>query len=300
MRFVYSSSANTIAARSLISNCIATTAGTPSCTSVVATPAYGSVSVVRAPSHELRTTSRSAFWSDSRLANSVSSTSTGVAVVGVLEVDDAVAGRREVAVPDVVDRRGSCRRAGPGGGSAARPARASRGAPARSATTGASACSMRRRSPSTSSGARSRGLATMPRMRTAPSITGAGRQRAGLEQAHDRGAPLAGEEAGPLVEELPRDAQQRRRAGERQRHAGAVPVGLGAAPARPGRPPDVAAQQRLGQRAAEALGVDDRPVAPSPPTSRVAAGARRRPAVSCRSGPAAAPSARGPRRSAAP
>ena len=46
--------------RSLISNCIATTAGTPRPISVVATPAYGSVSVVRAPSHELSTTSRSA------------------------------------------------------------------------------------------------------------------------------------------------------------------------------------------------------------------------------------------------
>ena len=62
------------------------------------------------------------------------------------------------------------------------------------------------------------------------------RQRAGLEQAHDRGAPLAGEEPGPLVEELPRDAQQRRGGGERQRHAGAVPVGLGPRRARPGRP----------------------------------------------------------------
>ena len=82
MRLVYSSSANTIAARSLISNCIATTAGTPSCTSVVATPAYGSVSVVRAPSHELSTTRRSTFWSASRLANSVSSTSTDEPVSG--------------------------------------------------------------------------------------------------------------------------------------------------------------------------------------------------------------------------
>ena len=63
---------------------------------------------------------------------------------------------------------------------------------------------------------------------------GCRRQGAVLEQAHDRGAPLAGEEAGPLVEELPRHAQQRRRGGERQRHAGAVPVGLGALAARLG------------------------------------------------------------------
>ena len=35
-------------------------------------PAYGSVSVVRAPSHELSTTSRSDVWSPSRLANTVS------------------------------------------------------------------------------------------------------------------------------------------------------------------------------------------------------------------------------------
>ena len=59
MSEVYSSSANVMAAPSEISNCIATTAGTPSLTSVVAMPAYGSVTLVRAPSHELSTASRS-------------------------------------------------------------------------------------------------------------------------------------------------------------------------------------------------------------------------------------------------
>ena len=63
---VNSSSAKTIAARSLIANCIATTAGTPSATRLVAIPANGSVSVVRAPSQELRIASRSDVWSPSR------------------------------------------------------------------------------------------------------------------------------------------------------------------------------------------------------------------------------------------
>ena len=43
-----------MAASSVMANCMATTALTPRATSDVATPANGSVSVARAPRHELR------------------------------------------------------------------------------------------------------------------------------------------------------------------------------------------------------------------------------------------------------
>jgi hypothetical protein len=48
-----------IAAWSVISNCIAMTAGTACWTSVWAVPAYGSVRPVRGPSQELTTSRRS-------------------------------------------------------------------------------------------------------------------------------------------------------------------------------------------------------------------------------------------------
>ena len=81
----------------------------------------------------------------------------------------------------------------------------------RSATP-ATACSTRRRSAATSSDGRSWGLATMPRMRTSASIRGGAVERPGVEEADERAAPLAGQEAGTAVEELPRHAQQLGRA----------------------------------------------------------------------------------------
>ena len=233
---------------------------------------------MRAPSHELRTTRRSRFWSDSRLANSVSSTSTGVPVVGVLEVDDAVAGRREVAVPDVVDDVVVA--VAKGQAQAARRGRLEpvELAPARPPTTGASACSMRRRSPSTSSGARSRGLATMPRMRTAPSIDRRRRPASRSRAAARSGCAAGWRGTGAARTGTPTArsaAAARRRAtascGCRGRGSRRAPC----APGTPRRRRRRAAPRRASRRAARRRRSAG---ASSPPTSRVAptaGGARR-------------------------
>ena len=196
---------------------MATTAGTPSWTSVVATPAYGSVSVVRAPSQELSTTRRSDVWSASRLASSVPSTSAWSAVV-VLEVQHALAGGGEVAVADEVQdvvaavaqapraaRRGV---AGSSQSSWTRPR----------ATILATACSTRRalavdveRGCSRSGWRRRRGSARRQ------SIAGGCGSDGVVEVAHERRLALVGEEARPAVQQLPRHAEQRRRGGQRQR-----------------------------------------------------------------------------------
>ena len=66
--------------------------------------------------------------------------------------------------------------------------------------------------------------------------------------------PLAGEEARPAVQELPRHAEQRRRAGERQREAHAA---RGPGVGHPGLVVGVAdaiGEQRSGERGAQRLG----------------------------------------------
>src|SRR3954468_18681562 len=58
VRASYKCSANVTAAASVISNCMATTAGRPRCTRLAATPANGAVSEERAPSHAVSTARR--------------------------------------------------------------------------------------------------------------------------------------------------------------------------------------------------------------------------------------------------
>ena len=192
---------------------------------VVAMPANGSVSVVRAPSQELSTRAAAMSWSPSRFANSVSSTSPAAAVV-VLEEEHAVAVVGEVAVADVVEDVvvAVAQRLA----QAARGRRIDQSSSTRPrSTTPASACSTRRRSSATSSGGRSCGLATTPRMRTAASITRRGGVRP-VSRSGRRACAADWRGTRAAVEELPRHAQQFRGApatasgARRARRAGAM------------------------------------------------------------------------------
>ena len=66
---------NAMAASSVISNCIAMTAGTPCLPRVWAVPAYGSCRLPRAPSHEFSTAIRSVRWSWSSMPRWLARTS---------------------------------------------------------------------------------------------------------------------------------------------------------------------------------------------------------------------------------
>ena len=233
---------------------MATTAGTPRWTSVVATPAYGSVIVVRAPSQELRTTRRSEPWSAEQVGEEGLVDGHGRPVL-VLEEQHAVALVREVAVPDVVHDV------------------------VRLVAQGAAQSTRRRRLQPVELDPPHRphrldGLIDAPPLGVdvergeivgagddAEHAHGAGDRRrvtevGGSEHPHHRTAALAGEEPGRAVEELPRHAEQRRRAVEVEAQPQPVPGRLGVVTGAVVGRTDVVAQQRLGELAAEALGVE--------------------------------------------
>ena len=313
IRLVYSSSANRIAAASLIANCMAITAGTPSWTSVVAIAGErvgeaGAGAVARVEHDEAQ---RRLVGQQARQLAAVELGVAGPVVV--LEVQHPVAARREVAVPDVVQH-------------VVRPVAQHLAQPPR----------RRRRQPvdDDRAGRHHAGDGPLDARPLAGDVERRGvgrvgdhaedahrpldrrrvRQPADVEVAHDRRLALVGEERRRAVQQLPRHAEEGRRRTQRQGQAEPAALRRGGGAGRVVAGAQGTGEQGRRERPTERLGIDRRrrrhrrrrvpsapparpPRRPPPPARRRSAAGGTCRAARCR--PAPDRSRRSHRRSAA-